>query len=79
MAKEKPRMASRGYGDFTRYLFLILTTSDHMFWPFRETEYTEYRDIMGLFVQFGLQNLTIRTKKDAKNAHEAVGVVEAAS
>ena len=34
---------------------------------------------MGLFVQFGLQNRTIRTKKDAKNAHGAVGVVEAAS
>ena len=34
---------------------------------------------MGLFVQFGLQNLTIRTKKDAKNSHGAVGVVEAAS
>ena len=34
---------------------------------------------MGLFVQFGLQNRTIRTKKDAKNVHGAVGVVEAAS
>ena len=34
---------------------------------------------MGLFVQFGLQNRTIRTKKDAKNAHGAVGVVEVAS
>ena len=34
---------------------------------------------MGLFVQFGLQNRTIRTKKDAKNVHGAGGVVEAAS
>ena len=79
MAKEKPRLESRGDGDFTRYLFLISTTFDHMFWPFRETEYTEHTEIMGLFVRFGLQNRTIRTKKDAKNAHGAVGVIEITS
>ena len=28
---------------------------------------------MGLFVQFGLQNRTIRTEKDAKNAHGVEG------
>ena len=79
MAKEKPRLASRGNGDFTRYLFPILTTFDHMFWPFRQTEYTEYTETMRLFVQFSLQIRTIRTKKDAKNYHGAVGVVEAES
>ena len=34
---------------------------------------------MRLFVQFSLQNRAVRTKKYAKNAHGAVGVVEAAS
>ena len=44
MAKEKPRILYRGDEDFTRYLFPILTTFDHMFWPFRQTEYTEHTD-----------------------------------
>ena len=30
MAKKKPRLASRGDGDFTRYFFLVLTTFDHI-------------------------------------------------
>ena len=58
-------------GNFTRYFFLILTTFDHMFWPFHKTEYTERTEIMWLFVRFGLQNRTMRTKKDAKNSHGA--------
>jgi hypothetical protein len=57
----------------------VLGNFDHINWPFRETEYTEHTEIMGLFVQFGLQNWTIRTKKDAKNSHGAARVVEDAS
>ena len=57
----------------------VLGNFDHINWPFRETEYTEHTETMWLFVQFGLQNRTIGAKKDAKNAHGAVGVVEAAS
>ena len=46
----------------------VLGNFDHIFWPFRQTEYAEHTEIMRLFVQFSLQNRTIQTKKDAKNA-----------
>ena len=78
MAKEKPRLVSRGDRDFTRYLFLILTTFDHIFDHLENLDYTEYTDTtdnLALFVKFGLQNRTIRTKKDVKNAHGAVGAI----
>ena len=79
MAKEKPRLVSRGNEDFTRYFFLFLTTFDHMFWLLRKAEYAECAELFALFVLFSLQNWTKRTKKCQKNEHLAVGVVEAAS
>jgi hypothetical protein len=50
----------------------VLGSFDHINWPFRETEYTKYTETIRLFVQFGLQDRTIRTKKDAKNLNVAV-------
>ena len=55
---------------------VVLTTC---FDPLENSENTEYTELFAEFVRFGLQNRTIRTKKDAKNLHGAVGVVEAAS